>query len=65
MMPLDPMQAEAQTWLDARNIILGVLQEICPSYGQERNEHFAACILARLANHKPPLLVATLEQIKD
>jgi uncharacterized protein (DUF1330 family) len=54
----------ADEWLAARNVIMEFLREMTPRHQfsspseYEKNlEHNAAALIARLANHKPPILL--------
>jgi hypothetical protein len=47
----------ANEWLLARKIIEDFLAELRPDLTAGQLEHNAAAIIARLAHHKPPILV--------
>ena len=51
------MDKVAREWLAARNIIAAALSEWYPPISTYKSEMDAAAILARLAHHKPPLLI--------
>ncbi len=55
----------ARIWLESRNIIVAFLRQVCPTMTEPELEHNAAAIIARLAHHKPPILMGFLEEFKD
>lgn len=52
------MNAVAREWLAARNVIAGFLRDLLPHADKSAIEHNAAAILARLAQHQPPILTS-------
>lgn len=61
----DVMNQIAAEWLVARNIITNFLQEVSPYQPRDVLEHNAAAILARLAQHEPPILIGFSHQSDD
>lgn len=61
----DSIQETARQWRASRDVIVGFLRELRPDMTQEQHEHNAAAIIARLANHEPPILMAYEEELKD
>lgn len=55
---------EARIWLLSRNLIAKALTEMTADTEDECKQN-AAVIIARLAANKPPLLICTMDQIKD
>lgn len=54
-----------QSWLQARAVIAQFLTEIRAGLSVEDYEHNAAAIIARLAQHNPPLLIGYAHEFKD
>lgn len=56
----ETMNAIAREWLAARTVIADFLAEISGGQRVHKSvhEHNAAAILARLAHHKPPILIS-------
>jgi hypothetical protein len=52
------MDEAAREWLAARQVIVDFLRELRPDLFYAEAEHNAAALLARLANHEPPILVS-------
>lgn len=50
------MNEIANEWLISRNIIADFLRELRPDQGNETHQRNAAAIIARLAQHEPPIL---------
>jgi hypothetical protein len=46
-------------WLAAKKIIAGLLREVCPQHTDAQIDHNAAAVIARLAQHDPPLLICS------
>jgi hypothetical protein len=59
------LEKVAREWLVARDIIADFLQELRPDMSKDHLEHNAAAILARLANHSPPILLEFWEEGKS
>ena len=57
----DYLNDAAMEWLAARDIIAAAIQELRRDFPKEETERVAAAILARLANHKPPIITSFVE----
>ncbi len=55
------MNEIAREWLAARNVIAEIIRELVP-LTRAAAEHNAAAIIARLAHHKPPILLRSEDQ---
>lgn len=53
----DVMQEVANEWMAARNVIRDYLCELLPGVSSKAVETTAASIIARLAQHDPPILL--------
>ncbi len=52
----DPLSRIASKWLEARNVIADALMELIPMT-RPAAFRIAEAIIARLAHHKPPILI--------
>lgn len=57
------LDAAAAQWLAAREVIVKFLAEF--GQAEQRAQHNAAALIARLANHDPPILLVYANEIKD
>ena len=57
------LQEVAREWLAARNVIVAFLREMRPDMKQEVLEDNAACLIARLAGHKPPIILEMYDKL--
>lgn len=58
------MDSTFQEWVISKEIIKDFLKGLRPDLTEEVHEHNARAILARLAQHEPPILTAFSTRIK-
>lgn len=52
-------------WLQSRAVIKTMLRELRPDMTEDERDHNAAAIIARLAQHDPPLLICYMSEMKE
>jgi hypothetical protein len=62
-MPDETMDQVAREWLASRDVIIRFLKELRPDMSQEHLEHNAAALIARLAQHEPPILLEMMKPL--
>ena len=58
----EPLEEAAREWHAAKQVINTWLGELHPLLAHLDYEHAAASLLARLASHKPPLIVVFVKE---
>lgn len=51
-------------WMESKEVIKTMLRQLRPDMTEEVHDHNAAAIIARLANHRPPLLICYPSEMK-
>jgi hypothetical protein len=72
-MPNTVSDKTVQSWLWSRKVIADFLLQLFPAMSQKNPdlpdetiaESNASAIIARLASHDPPLLICTMDEMKD
>jgi hypothetical protein len=61
----DGITEAADEWLVARGVIREFISQLCPGMSDKNLDHNAAAVIARLAQHDPPMLIVYAENVKE